>query len=836
MKSKKKIYITIFLIIWFILMVIFNIKPEKEEKFDTLENGGRIIENFDSISAWKTYDYERDFLSNRGSKISIVNDGYDGKSLLISGDVLNDVRVYKTLNVSPNSYYKVSVMLKAKTSEDGCGAAISSLYCDEKYNYKDTNDEWVNAEFYIKTSENQKSIDLSLGLGGHSAVSSGYAYFDNFTLEKVNTENVPDDADIITFEKFNDDEIVKEKLPIKSWTIVATLVVLLVILADIVIEKEGKELKDNQKLSKKDYIIIAILTVICAIISFYKLGNTYAPKTYWKAGEEGEYITIKFDDLVSIDCIAHCGNKVEKGYYRILSSEDGENYTEEFTLGEFEDGGSDTQKIKAAFYEWRLDYDLDIYAKYIKIECVEPGWGINELSFLTMNEDEKYEILPFEIEEFSFSKKSVGTPEMLFDEQEMVPNRVDYMYGIYFDEVYFPQTAYDQLHGNSLYEVTHPPFGKTLISIGIQLFGMTPFGWRFMGTLFGVLLVPLMYLFGMKIFKNRKFAFVTAFLIMFDFMRFAQTRLATIDSYATFFVLCMYYFMFDYFIEKTKKNETKSDLKTSLKPLLLCGIMFGIGAATKWSCIYAAVGLAFLFFLAKFYEYLNVKNEKEELKKWFKKDFMPTCAWCVLFFVIIPIIIYSLTYIPYKQSHPGESLFEIITTNIRFMFKFHSGLVDTHPFESAWWTWPINLRPLLAFIGYDFSNNTCSTIASFGNPAVWITSTIAIIVSIIFTIKDKDRRGLFLLVAYIFQVMPWILITRSSFIYAYFIPLPYAIMSIVYCIQKISKNRKIDNILLIVYLLVVLALFIAFFPAISGMWVDRDYLISLEWLPTWTLD
>ena len=406
MKSKKKIYIKIFLIIWFILMVIFNIKPEKEEKFDTLENGGRMIENFDSISAWQTYDYERDFLSNQGSKISIVNNGYEGKSLLISGDVLNDVRVYKTIKLSPNSYYKVSVMLKAKTSADGCGASVSALYCDEKYNLKDTNDEWVNVEFYIKTGEQQNKFDLSLGVGGHSEVSSGYAYFDNFILEKVNTENVPDDADIITFEKFNDDEIVKETLPIKSWTIVATLVVLLVILADIVIEKEGKELKDNQKLSKKDYIIIAILTVICAIISFCKLGNTYATKTYWKAGEEGEYITVKFDDLVSIDCIAHCGNKVEGGYYRILSSEDGENYTEEITLGEFEDDGTDTQKIKAAFYEWRLDYDLDIYAKYIKIECVEPGWGINELSFLTMDEDEKYEILPFEIEEFSFSKKA----------------------------------------------------------------------------------------------------------------------------------------------------------------------------------------------------------------------------------------------------------------------------------------------------------------------------------------------------------------------------------------------------------------------------------------------
>lgn len=835
MKSKKKLYTAIFLVLWCILMVICNIKPEKEEDFNALENGGRILDNFDSISAWETYDYERDFLSNKGSKIAIVNDGYDGKSLLISGDVLNDVRVYKTLNLLPNSYYKMSVMVKAQTSEEGCGASISALYCDEKYNFKDTNGEWVNAKLYIKTNDKQEKIDLSLGVGGHSEVSSGYAYFDNFILEKVNAENVPDDAQIITFKKFNED-IVREKLPIEPWTIVSTIVVLLVLYSYIVIEKESKAQMDNQKLCKKDYIIIAILTIICAIISFYKLGNTYATKTYWQAGEEGEYIIVKFKDLVNVNCIAHCGNKVESGYYRILSSEDGENYNEEITIGEFEDYETDTQKMKAAFYEWRLDQELNIYAKYIKFECVEPGWGINELSFLTENENGEYEKIPFEIDGFSFSKNSVGTPEMLFDEQQMVPTRVDYMYGIYFDEVYFPQTAYDQLHGNELYEVTHPPFGKTLISIGISIFGMTPFGWRFMGTLFGVLLVPLMYLFGMKIFKNRKYAFIATYLLMFDFMRFAQTRLATIDSYATFFVLCMYYFMFDYFIEETKKKVEEKDLKTSLKPLFLCGIMFGIGAATKWSCIYAAVGLAFLFFLAKLYEYLNIKNKEEELKKWLKKDFLPTCAWCVLFFVIIPVIIYSLTYIPYLKSHPNETLFEIIITNIRYMFKFHSTLVDIHPFESAWWTWPINLKPLLAFVGYDFSNNTCSAISSFGNPAVWIPSTLAIIISIIFTIKDKDRRGIFLFVAYIFQVMPWILITRSSFIYAYFIPLPYAIMLLVYCIQKINRNKKIDKILIITYLVIVLAFFIAFFPAISGMWVNRDYLISLEWLPTWILD
>ena len=34
------------------------------------------------------------------------------------------------------------------------------------------------------------------------------------------------------------------------------------------------------------------------------------------------------------------------------------------------------------------------------------------------------------------------------------------------------------------------------MSVGIAIFGMTPFGWRFMGTLLGALMLPAMYLFG----------------------------------------------------------------------------------------------------------------------------------------------------------------------------------------------------------------------------------------------------------------------------------------------------------------------------------------------------
>ena len=135
------------------------------------------------------------------------------------------------------------------------------------------------------------------------------------------------------------------------------------------------------------------------------------------------------------------------------------------------------------------------------------------------------------------------------------------MNSTYFDEIYFARTAFEHINRMEPYETTHPPLGKLIMAIGMLIFGVNPFGWRVMGTLFGAAMVPVMYLFGKKIFGKRIYGFISAFLIMFECMHFAQTRIATIDSYAGLFVILAYYFMYDYFINKSyevgfKKYDT----------------------------------------------------------------------------------------------------------------------------------------------------------------------------------------------------------------------------------------------------------------------------------------
>ena len=153
-----------------------------------------------------------------------------------------------------------------------------------------------------------------------------------------------------------------------------------------------------------------------------------------------------------------------------------------------------------------------------------------------------------------------------FDEQDMLPDKISYKNSTYFDEIYHVRTAYEHLHGAEPYEITHPPLGKILIAIGIKIFGMTPFGWRFMGTLFGIMMLPLMYAFAKRIFGNSFIAAAAMLLMTFDFMHFTQTRIATIDSFAVFFIMLMYYFMYIYYEDRKSTRLNSSHRSQSRMP------------------------------------------------------------------------------------------------------------------------------------------------------------------------------------------------------------------------------------------------------------------------------
>ena len=208
----KKVVKGLFLII-IILAVIFMLgkKKHSEIEISVLNDGDMFLENFENLEYWVTYDYEKSTNKRFITDISLVDDGYgDDSAVLISGDNLNDVRIYRKINVTPNSYYKLSVMVKAITDVEGSGATIASMQSTDEYYVRSTMGNWKKCEIYLQTLENQKEIDFSLGLGGYSKASKGYVYYDKFMLEKI--KEVPEDVNIMQFNEEYDLESKEDKI------------------------------------------------------------------------------------------------------------------------------------------------------------------------------------------------------------------------------------------------------------------------------------------------------------------------------------------------------------------------------------------------------------------------------------------------------------------------------------------------------------------------------------------------------------------------------------------------------------------------------------------------
>ena len=221
---------------------------------------------------------------------------------------------------------------------------------------------------------------------------------------------------------------------------------------------------------------------------------------------------------------------------------------------------------------------------------------------------------------------------------------------------------------------------------------------------------------------------------------------------------------------------------------------------------------------------------------------MIICAFCILFFIVIPFIIYYISYIPIHIADNAESYWVNFWNYQKHMFRYHSALEATHPFSSQWFTWPLVLRPIWYYGNKTLAGTSMvSSIVGMGNPLIWWTSFIAVIAVIVYTIyllnkKQNVRTPLFLCVSYLSQFVPWMGINRVVFIYHYFASLPFAILALIYVVKKMEFHFPRMRKKFIIFIICCALLFTAFYPILSGMIIPKSYMLSfLKWLETWSI-
>ena len=476
-------------------------------------------------------------------------------------------------------------------------------------------------------------------------------------------------------------------------------------------------------------------------------------------------------------------------------------------------------QLKTVFY-----WDKQSLPEECTSLSLTPQAGDYQMIELVFLDREGFPILPENASEYP----------ALFDEQSLYPETFSFRNSMYFDEIYHARTAYEYLHQLRSYENTHPPLGKIFISLGIALFGMNPFGWRIIGTLFGIAMLPVLYLFAKKLTGDTPAAALTCWIFAFDFMHFVQTRIATIDVYIVFFILCEYYFLWLFL----NADYVTTPLSRLLLPLGLCGVTMGLGVACKWTGVYAGIGMAILFFghLILVIKKGRVADHGAFLKSRIGERTAKIIGFCMIFFVLIPMLIYLLSYIPFRDN-VSSGLVPRALKNQETMFQYHSNLEATHYFSSPFYEWPLIVRPIWYYSGQP-SETLREGISSFGNPLVWWVGLPALLYMLYLVVRKKDRRALFLTIGYASQYLPWIFITRLTFIYHYFPSVLFLVLMIGYAFRNLKETlpKKAYVPIVILYGALTFGLFLLFYPVLAGQPVELSFVLKyLRWFKTWIL-
>ncbi|NLF35048.1 MAG: phospholipid carrier-dependent glycosyltransferase, partial [Clostridiales bacterium] len=342
----------------------------------------------------------------------------------------------------------------------------------------------------------------------------------------------------------------------------------------------------------------------------------------------------------------------------------------------------------------------------------------------------------------------------------------------------------------------------------------------------------LLYLFLKNLFGKTPLALCGTSLFAFDFMHLTQTRIATIDTYAVFFTLAMYFFLWRFL-----SLPAGTPFRRCAPSLLLSGLMFGLGAACKWTVLYGGAGMAVLYAVNLWQKRRDWPGELTgpTFASWAGK----TVLFSVLAFVVLPLCVYVAAYLPYAQARGDTSLSNLLTIvweNQKFMFTYHRGVDATHPYASKWWQWMLDLRPILYYREHTAAGLK-SAFAAFNNPVVSWLGLLCMGAVAIKAVRFRSGTALFLLVGYLAQLLPWLPISRPTFAYHYFPATLFLALGIASLMNDLMERPQ-GRWRLPVYGVTGLnaGLYGLFYPVLIGIPIPAGFsTYILRWLPSWPL-
>lgn len=439
---------------------------------------------------------------------------------------------------------------------------------------------------------------------------------------------------------------------------------------------------------------------------------------------------------------------------------------------------------------------------------------------------------------------------------------------VVFDEYHFGTFVDNILDGATHFDI-HPPLGKlTLAFFGYMVgyrsdpnFGYDEIGKEYgsvlyyplreVAAVFGAITVPLMYTTGRKIGMSWVGAFLCAGLFCFDNLNIIESRLILMDSQIVFYLVLSLYCALHLW-------SSKPGTFSRFFWLTVTGFVCGCSISVKWTalatpgliaivsffglhfldnpltiieCVWAGVvGIGLYIFL--FFIHFKTLTHTGPGVGFFPHDFRAT-------------LIGESNYDPNAKRKP---FFRLLWYLNKYMFTANAGITTRHHWESTWYQWIVNWRGLLYY--NKEINKKWAAVYLHNNPIVcWVCGGFValFILGFLTSIRYRSfklfsaarrlhlhyamRTCVFLFWGWLINLLPYILVDRSAFVYHYLPGLIYAQLLTGVVVDQLPMSLRI--ITTVIILIATIATFAYYIPWIYCFPITSEEHAARRWLPRW---